>query len=193
VERVTQHREVALLKLASWAWGKPRIGSLLSAFTDLLQLQEDDAWDILDERTLANGDLVRLRVLGKIVGQPRFDADLETYRKMIQARGLANVSKGRASDVFAVLNVLIGAGEYQLRELGDATLLLTVHAPSGANLKPVPLILPDVRAAGVGLHFVLAPPTTNGLTFGSSVSGGGGDLASSVSGGGDDTFSVRIL
>lgn len=156
IDRIEQHSELAILKLAAPFWGRPRIASLLAAFTDLLQLQEDDAWDLLELRTLAEADLVRLKVLGKIVGQPRFGLTTEAYRLVIEARALANVSKGRAYDILAVLNVLVGPGEFVLTEVGNATLYLTITTPVTAEqLLMLRLVLPDVRAAGVGFQLLL--------------------------------------
>ena len=156
IEHIDRHLELALLKLAGPFWGKPRIGSVLAAFIDVLQLQEDDAWELLELRTLAEADLVRLKVLGKIVGQPRFGLTTEAYRLVIEARALANVSKGRAYDILAVLNVLVGPGEFVLTEVGNATLYLTITTPVTAEqLLMLRLVLPDVRAAGVGFQLSL--------------------------------------
>lgn len=193
-EQIPQHVELGVLSLTRDLWGKPRVAALLAAFLDQVQALEDDLFQIMVDRELPEADLVRLKVLGRIIGQPRFGLSEEAYRTVLETRGLANVSKGTARDVFAALDVLVGPGDWSLFELGDATLLLTTTATSftAEQGKMIQLVLPDVRAAGVGLIFLFAPPS-DGLTFASSVSGGGGILASSISGGGDNSFSVRTL
>lgn len=155
LQYIQNHEEIAARKLAPPFWGKPFIAALLAAFTREIQRLEDDLWLMLELRTLPFADLPRLKVLGKIVGQPRLGFGLEEYRVMIEARALANVSRGRASDLLAVLNLLLGVGDYILLEAGNATLFLTALQPvTEAGLAMVVAILPDVRAAGVGLQFL---------------------------------------
>lgn len=192
--KIEQHVEISVLELVPWAWGKPRIAALLAAFVDRIQEIEDTLFDIMLQRELPEADLVRLKVLGRIVGQPRFGLSEEAYRLVLEARGLANVSKGTGRDMFGALDILVGPGDWVLLEIGDATLLLTTASTTftAEQVKMISLVLPDVRAAGVGLFF-LVPPPSDGLTFASSVSGGGGILASSISGGGDNSFSARLL
>lgn len=154
---IKTHEEIAVRKLAPPFWGKPFIAAGLLAFIREIQALEDTLWEMLELRTVANADLPRLKVLGRIVGQPRFGLAEEAYRTVIQARALANVSRGRASDVFAVLNVLLGEGSYGLVEVGNATLFLTALGPvTAAQAAMVELILPDTRAAGVGLLFLFS-------------------------------------
>lgn len=160
LEYFNQHVETGILQLAGCFWGKPRIASLLAAFLEVLQLQEDDVWALLEQRTIDAADLVRLKVLGRIVGQPRFGFDTEDYRTLIRARALANVSRGRASDVLAVLDLVLGEGEYLLVEVGSATLQLTALQPIDANgIAMLTQVLPDVRAAGVGFQLLFAEDT----------------------------------
>lgn len=154
---IKTHEEVAARKLAPPFWGKPFIAWGLAAFIREIQVLEDTLWEMLDLRTVENADLPRLKVLGRIVGQPRLGFGTEAYRTLIRARALANVSRGRASDVFAVLDLLLGENEYELLEVGNATLFLTATAAvSDEGLAMVLLVLPDVRAAGVGLQFLFS-------------------------------------
>ncbi|HEY3484900.1 MAG TPA: hypothetical protein VGK49_05915, partial [Ilumatobacteraceae bacterium] len=104
-EQIEQHTELGILTLTPDKWGKPRIAALLAAFLDRVQALEDDLFQIMVDRELPEADLVRLKVLGKLIGQPRFGLAEEDYRTVLQARGLANVSKGTARDVFGVLDV----------------------------------------------------------------------------------------
>lgn len=160
LQYIDQHDEIAARKLAPPFWGKPFIAALLSSFMREIQTLEDTVWDIIDIRTLPNADLPRLKVLGRLVGQPRLNFDTETYRVLIEARARANVSRGRGSDLLAVLELLIGPGNYILYELGDATLYLTVIQPvSTEDVDMAVQILPDTRAAGVGLQLLFSSAT----------------------------------
>jgi hypothetical protein len=160
LQYIDSHDEIAARKLAPPFWGKPFIAALLSSFLREIQRLEDTVWDILDIRTLPNADLPRLKVLGRIVGQPRLNFSTESYRLLIEARALANVSRGRASDLLAVLELLVGPASYSLFEIGDATLWLTTLQPldsEGVDL--LTQILPDTRAAGVGLQLLFTRTT----------------------------------
>lgn len=157
---ISEHDEIAARKLAPPFWGKPFIAALLSSFMREIQRLEDTVWNILDIRTLANADLPRLKVLGKLVGQPRLNFSTESYRLLIEARALANVSRGRGSDLLAVLELLVGPGNYILYELGDATLYLTVIQPlTTEDVDMLTQVLPDTRAAGVGLQLLFSSVT----------------------------------
>lgn len=158
LQYIIDHEQQAAYQLAPPFWGKPFVAGALKSVTHELQLLEDDLWDILESRTLENGDLVRLKVLGKIVGQPQFGFDTESYRTLIAARALANVSRGRARDLLDVLDVLLGPGDYVLLAVGNATLYITALQPVDANgLAMVQQILPDAASAGVGLQFLSSP------------------------------------
>lgn len=158
------HEEQGARKLVPPFWGKPFIAALLSAVLRELQSLEDTLWEMLELRTIEGADLTRLKVIGKFVGQPRLGFDTETYRLLIRARALANVSRGRASDVFQVLDLLLGENEYILHAPGDATLVLVALQPiSDTGLSLVSIILPDVRAAGVGFALISSTETGAGV------------------------------
>ncbi len=150
----TNHRD-AVRSLAPPFWGKPRIVAILVAILDQIQRIEDDAWDILTLRTIDNADLTRLKVLGKLVGQPRFGFDTEDYRALIKARARANRSQGRALDLVEVAVILIGAANFSVVEGGIATLYVSALTTlTDTDVAKMRLIFPDTRAAGVGLQFL---------------------------------------
>jgi hypothetical protein len=151
-----QHLEESVVALAPPWWGKPRIAALLASYIRRLQDVEDDLWEILTSRELDNADLVRLKVLGEIVGQDRLTFAEDEYREVIRARALANVSRGRASDLLAVLDVIVGTGAYTLTEMGNATLFLTILTDLEAWQElALRVVLPDTRAAGVGFQLLI--------------------------------------
>lgn len=155
LQYIVDHEQAAAYELAPPFWGKPFVAGVLASVTHELQLLEDNLWDILESRTLENADLVRLNILGKIVGQPRHGFSTENYRTLIAARALANVSRGRARDLLDVLDVLLGPSEYVLLAIGNATLYVTALEPvDTAGVAMVAEILPDTRGAGIGLQFL---------------------------------------
>lgn len=184
LQYIGQHEEIAARKLAPPFWGKPLVAWLLASFTREIQQLEDTVWEIMEARTLPLADMPRLKVLGKIVGQPRLGFDLERYRTMIEARGLANRSRGRASDLLGILQLILGAGNYILTVPGGAEIYLLALQPiAAADLSMVTAVLPDARAAGVGLSFVsstaLAYDGTE-IIWDSSVSPGAGTAVPGV-------------
>lgn len=149
------YEEISARELAPPFWGKPFVAALTSAFAREIQTLEDTLWEMLELRTIDGADLARLKVIGKIVGQPRLGFDTEHYRTLIKARALANVSRGRGSDIFGVLDLLLGPGDYAIYTPGNATLYLVALQPVDAvGLSMVEQILPDTRSAGVGLELL---------------------------------------
>jgi hypothetical protein len=123
-----------------------------------VQRIEDDAWDILELRTLENADLVRLKVLGKLVGQPRLGFDTEDYRALIRARARANRSQGRAVDLRETITILLGSAEnFTMLEMAPAQLYISATIPlTATQVAMLRVILPDTRAAGVGLQLLFS-------------------------------------
>lgn len=156
LQYIRDHEEVSARELAPPYWGKPNVAAVLLAFVQQIQTLEDTLWEMLELRTIENADLPRLKVIGKIVGQPRHGFDTEQYRTLIQARARANVSKGTARDLREVLTVLLGdASAFSMLEGGNATLYVSSLEPlTDVEVAMVEEILPDTRAAGVGLQFL---------------------------------------
>jgi hypothetical protein len=167
LQYIQQHEEIAARKLAPPFWGKPFVAALLAAFIEQIQELEDTLWQILELHTLAGADLPRLKVLGRIVGQPQLGFDTETYRTVIQARARANRSHGTGRDLLDVLGILLGEGHYTLLNIGGAVLYLdALDDIDAAGLAKVTVVLPDVRAAGVGLHFLFSPAIADAFVWG---------------------------
>jgi hypothetical protein len=155
LQYIQNHEERGVRQLAPPFWGKPNVAAVLQSFLREIQLLEDTLWEMLELRTLEGADLPRLKVLGKIVGQPRLGFDTETYRTVIEARARANVSRGRAIDLLEVLAILLGEASFVLLAVGNATLYVHAEDPLDAQaLAKVRVVLPDARAAGVGIQFL---------------------------------------
>lgn len=154
LEYANQHVEVGLLKLVPPFWGKPRIASLLIAFLERVQIIEDELFEMLSVRDLRTADLPRLKVLGKIVGQPRYGFATEDYRTLIEARGRANRSQGRPKDLIEVLNVIFGSGSYSRFIPGGGTVVIQTEFQADAtDVRLAEQVLGDTVPAGVAVLF----------------------------------------
>lgn len=172
---VTDHQEQALTKLIPPFWGKPRMAALFLAFLDQVQELEDAIAEVVRIRTLDTADMPRLKIIGKIVGQPSLGYDLEAYRRVLRARIGANRSRGVASDVLDVAHLLFDTpggdpAVITLQEVGTASVLLVVWGESDPDTYPsAEYILPDARGAGISLELFVnsspSAPVGPGLDF----------------------------
>ncbi len=154
LERREQIEEEACFKLLPWAWGRPRITSLLRSYARECQLVEDACHLLFQNADVDTADSVRLVLLGKLIGQARHGLSIAQLRVAIKARALANRSQGTLADIFAVLNAILPSTDYSVVELGSAQLLITALDPiTDADVDVVQEVLPFARAGGVGLHF----------------------------------------
>lgn len=190
----TAHFHQALLKLIGPFWGKPRIAALLRAMVQRVQEIEDTTWDIMARYTVDGADTARLDVIGRVVGQPRFWGDDDTYRWVIRAKIRANRSRGLVDDIIQVIQLATQVTTVtQVESYAPATMTVVLgEMIDTARQVALAFLLPKTRPAGVQLHLE-RPVSANRLTWASSRTGGGGTFASAVSGGGDDAYSVRRL
>lgn len=136
-------------------WGKPRLASLLRSYLRECQTIEDLCWELFACADVATAPEWALLLLGKLIGQARHGLDLEQFRLAVQARALANRSSGLLSDLFAVLDLILGDSiDYSIVEPGNATLLVTALDPlEASSVEVVEEVLPFARAGGVALNF----------------------------------------
>jgi hypothetical protein len=151
-----------------WAWGKPRIASLLYAFIRQVQILEDTIADVGERYTIAGADDARLAILGKIVGQSRLGAwSTETYRAVIRGRIRAAHSHGRHDDIVEVLRLATRVTErIRLDYIPHAKVYVTMPRFIDADmLEAVRFLLPKARAAGVQLQLLVSGSTDPDDTF----------------------------
>jgi hypothetical protein len=150
-----------VLDLVPAYWGKPRITSLLVALLNAVQRLEDAASDVLEIFPIGAADLERLRVLGRIVGEPRLDRDLERYRRAIRGRAIANQSRGRLTDLARISAIVLApiAAIYE----GVRSVLIVCVDPVPGALSDAFGLLRDAKPAGVALEIVAWP--TGSLTL----------------------------
>ena len=153
---ITNHFNQGLVKLAPWAWGKPRIAAMLRAMLRRVQEIEDTTWEVLEAYTIDGADTARLDVLGKIVGQPRFWGDDDIYRAVIRGKIRANRARGLTDDIIEVVQLVLADGDVDVTvaPMVPATVLVyTASAVDAAHASAFKYLLPKARVAGVQQHF----------------------------------------
>lgn len=166
MERIPNHFHEGLLKLVPPFWGKPRIAAFLQSFLDRVTDLEDAAWDVLEARTIDNADATRLAVLGRVVGQPNFGWDTETYRAVIRGRIRTARSRALTDDIIEVVRLITQTTlPVRVEHFAPATVwtILTEPAPTTNELDALEYLLPKARGAGIRQHLLWAPSSSPGL------------------------------
>jgi hypothetical protein len=194
IEPISDHFRLALVKLVPPFWGKPVIAALLRSYINRVQAFEDDCNAVAAAFDINTCDATRLAVLGRVVGQPNQGWTTETYRAVVRAKIATNRSAGTENDLVNVVRLASSSTDpIGVTSVSPATVLLEIFGAISDDANEALLfLLPRTRSAGVRLHYVRGFDT-DGLTWASSVTGGGGAWASSITGGGDPAFSVTAL
>jgi hypothetical protein len=152
---ITRHFGEGVVKLIPAFWGKPRIAALLQSFLIPVQELEDVMWQVLAAYKINTADTARLDVLGKIVGQPRFWSNDETYRAVIRAKIRTNRSRGLTTDIVEVVSLVTGTTDpVHVEHYVPATMAVWIETPLEDDIyEALAFFLPKARAAGVSLHF----------------------------------------
>lgn len=152
---VTDHYERAYAHLIEQYKNLPRFAALLASYVRQIQDFEDAAWDVRTARFFDNADLVRLKVLGKIVGQVYRGEDLATYKRFVQARIAINRSNGWSSDIIAVAVLILDGIDLTYEEYYPAAIVLTANTSvAGLDVRYIVELLRETKAAGVGFAFI---------------------------------------
>lgn len=160
----------------------PELVALLHAYAGASQASEDDAWSVITEALfdIVENVGVQLDRVGAIIGQPRWSREDGDYRNLLNARILANNSKGTPEDLISVLlklfDGIIVSVEYQRFGVASA----------GLSVNVTELIDPDAEVDAqsfvtdskpVGTNILLLAQTVTAITpqfiFGSTGDGWG--------------------
>lgn len=162
LEPVTDHYARAYARTLEQYKDKPRFAALLGSYLSQVQELEDAAWDVVEARFVETADLVRLKVLGRVVGQVYRGELVEDYRTMVSARILINRSNGRADEIIAIAQLLLDGLDLEYEEHYPASILIRVTEaiPVGVNPVLVAELLREAKAAGVGfgMIYAMSPP-----------------------------------
>lgn len=160
LERIEQHLELGLLKLAPALWGAPRIGAGIAALLLEVQALEDIIWQQFDLQHIDTADRPRLLILGKLIGQTAEGLSDESLRTAIKARALANRSRGRGPDIGNVLAAIFGEGNFYWVWAAPAVIYLTALDPITAEAVHIAQsVLPFSTGAGVQIQFIYSDST----------------------------------
>lgn len=122
---------------------------VLAAITDRIQEIEDDAYAIVEQLDIDTAEGAQLDLIGKRVGQPRWDRSDADYRTLIQARIKANATHGTVDPILEVVQSLVGEGPVYYQSGAAASFLLWVNVPE--------LVADDVLAAVRFFLDIMAP------------------------------------
>lgn len=166
MDRIPNHFHEGLVRLIPPFWGKPRIAAFLQSFLDRVTDLEDAAWDVLEARTIDNADATRLTVLGRVVGQPNFGWDTETYRLVIRGKIRTSRSRALSDDIIEVMRLITQTTmPVRIEHFAPATMwtILTEPVPTTNEIVALRYLLPKARGAGIRQHFLWAPSPLPGL------------------------------
>jgi hypothetical protein len=152
--QTVDHTELGQARLI-WQYrgDKPRMQAWLAAYLDSLQTLEDTSIQVMANRWPLTAEGVQLDTIGDIVGQLRGELTDDQYRLFLLARILANKSKGRASDLGEILEIL-GFPTIDIWEHYPAEIHVSVAGADYGEL--VIEILDDAKAGGVLLRFTFS-------------------------------------
>jgi hypothetical protein len=154
-----------VLQLIPEYWGKPRITSLLVAFLNEVQRLEDAIAEVESVFDLANADLARLKIFGRIVGEPQYGRSVDRYRTAIRGRILVNTGQGRVAEMFTLLELIRPGVTYTLTEVVNALVFRSHADPVEPELEAEALaLLKGLKGAGVSVQ-VLSPASSGASTF----------------------------
>jgi hypothetical protein len=123
---------------------KPKLGALITAFTDQVQALETALYDMILGRSVGWATGATLDKVGGMVGRPRpayglAATDDRAYRALIYAQIIANTSHGTPETVYSLMR-LLGATAISLAEPGDYVLMMQFSGDmllDGADIRSV--------------------------------------------------------
>jgi hypothetical protein len=156
LEKIEQHLEVGLKKLAPAYWGKPRISCGIGALLLEIQALEDVIWAQFEAQHIDTAPRTPLLKLAKLIGQEASQGfSLAGLRTVVKARALANRSRGRGPDIGLVLVALLGADNFSFLWAGPASIYITaLDSISAEEVRMAEAVLPHSTGAGVQINFV---------------------------------------
>lgn len=156
ITHILDHAVRALALLPSEFDQAVQLRALITAFAEVAQVIEDDAWACIEDRMLDTAEGAQLDQYGRVLGQPRDGLSDDDFRALLGIRILANRSNGQADIILRVVAGLLdperltngveytrhGTAEYRVSwEADDAT--------SADRLALIVKILDEITPAGV--------------------------------------------
>lgn len=160
------HVERALSRLPSRFLNAHRLRALVAALATGAQAVEDLAYLVVADRLLDTASGVSLDHYGRLVGEARnglLDGD---YRRFIQARMMANRSRGTIDELIAIWKVATDSDDVRYEELAPRHLIFETvrREPMSADVvRRVIRLMTDARPIGRTLSLV---ESIEGVWFG---------------------------
>ena len=155
---MTQNNDIsgdAVARLLYQFQDKTYIEGLVTSFTDQLQDIEDVIFDVRADRWIDTASGTQLDNLGAIVGAERGGRSDADYKNLIIAKIGRNTSKGRATDIFTIFNLLTSSDRCYLVQLFPAAIgIYADHDITSLNTDDIKDFLELALAAGVSLDEV---------------------------------------
>jgi len=135
--------------------GQPNLEAIMASHGVQYQELENVFFQLYTIRWLSSATGQQLDNLGIIVGEPRQGRDDENYRAALYARVAINKGNATIEDILFAMD-FAKPDEYELRELGDATLSVRLVTAIGSMIDPETLnaALQGVKGAGVEARFI---------------------------------------
>lgn len=129
--------------------------AILVAITDQVQLLEDDVFAVVTQRVATAAVGVQLDIIGAMVGQERGGRDDVDYLEWIEARILANASRGTPNEVLTVAACIVDIPViYRRQGIACFSLLWIINGPAPSTVQTDSLfgIIEDASPAGVAIQ-----------------------------------------
>ena len=189
---ITDHSRRALLNINGPFQGKPRLASLIWAFTEEVQILENAIQSVITLRQIDAAGIEQLKIIGKLVGERYASQATATYRAYVKTRILVNRSGGTINDLLRVVQLLSTAIPRWWIE-NTNQIAIALQNDSVVNLDGINRMLRDAKKANEGLylyHTTLATGLRWDRASASSPATGGWGRASNAAIGGK-IFRVR--
>ena len=148
-------------------FAKPKLGELLTALLDPIQVLEDALAEMELGGQISRAMGAQLDILGDWLRFPRDPLTMSDpdYRRLLRAKALANVSNGTGPEMIAILEAALGGlNTHHFTAPAPATVIQTVDGTLGmAQGETAARILQAGKAAGVRTVLGFRPP---GALFG---------------------------
>lgn len=152
----SSHSTEAAGQLVEQFKNKTNIVGIVTSIVNRVQDLEDVGFELLNERGLTTAIGEQLNVLGRIVGEKRKNRSDAEFLIGIIVRILRNRTSGTPEEIYEIFNTF-RPGVYRLQETYPAAFNLIAQealTPDDPTPQQFAQLLDDIKAAGVGSHFI---------------------------------------
>lgn len=148
--KITTHVNDAAARFIEHLRTKPQFMGLASSIVEQVQLFEDAACDVLEQRWLVNAEGVQLDLLGDLVGEARQGRTDEQYRLAIAARQRLNASAGEPESIIAFIDAFTESTKISFFDLHNGACFIEFDgAATVSTVQSIADDLQKLKPAGV--------------------------------------------